>query len=714
MVHLNHHAIIYLCCSFTEHIGLFPLPTYTTTLTYELDCYNDGLYSCQASTPIGCRCDVLCTTFGDCCADSNYRHSNNTLKLECVSNAVLDETKTFIYNEEHYYWMIASCPEDASDIESIFKGIAHLCKAQTITIPPVSDNRTGLVYRNWYCAQCHGVPEKEQIVWPSMWRCEYSADQQVSLTDCNPLVFREPQIFAEKERLHPLRECDSEIIYKCQPPTEANTSSKEYETLKKLCQVEPGKARKITSARGIYKNEYCALCSDPDFDRNNLRCPPPKIGTYRPPPPFSSFTILLDVRGTGITMLGKTDRKVNLTIEQSCAEGQVFDVYRKKCRVSPCPLGFNYSGPYCLPVDPNCTLIALNQTEYQMISNKTIYWIALKQNVSVQYYNSKGNPLVCTNFTSNFRRTVNETITRTLYGYPAAFSILTYLGLSVNVVTAAILLFTYAAFSEMRTFYGKLFMNFVLVLLLGDLTFLLGTAVYAVSLEDVVCQAVAILLHYLFLARFVWMSLLSLNVARHFYHAAKLTVSEKRESWRYLILYMAVGWFSPLLVLIVTVPLNYAISGTVGYGIDGLCWMNQTLATTISFIVPLAICILFTTGAFVFVCIILAKLHRSASNEDLKHKRTGFRNCRVLVAVFCTTAGMWLFGFLALIDSTPSWAWYIFIMLNTTQAVYLTLAYICTAKVILLYRSALKARLHCCVGKDLNQLQLQVGQLELN
>ena len=179
-----------------------------------------------------------------------------------MSNTVLDETKTSIHDEDHYYWMIASCPEDASDIESILNGIAHLYKAQTITIPPVSDNRTGLVYRNWYCAQCHGVPEKEQIVWPSMWRCEYrifslptvvafnssgnSTDEQVSLTDCNPLVFTEPQIFAEKERLHPLRECDSEIIYKCQPPIEANTSSKEYQTLKKkLCQVEPGKARKL-------------------------------------------------------------------------------------------------------------------------------------------------------------------------------------------------------------------------------------------------------------------------------------------------------------------------------------------------------------------------------------------------------------------------------------------------------------------------------------
>ena len=91
--------------------------------------------------------------------------------------------------------------------------------------------------------------------------------------------------------------------------------------------------------------------------------------------------------------------------------------------------------------------------------------------MSVQGYTSKEDPLVCTGFTSDFNTTVNKTITRPLYGYPTAFAILSYLGLSVD-VAAAILLFTYAAFAEMRTFYGKLFINFAVVLLMGDFTFL--------------------------------------------------------------------------------------------------------------------------------------------------------------------------------------------------------------------------------------------------
>ena len=689
-------------------------PTETPLISIEYICLYEYRYSCQVKTPIGCRCNESCQQFGDCCSDSNHVHNTNIPNFECVSDSVLNSGTA---GRGVHYWMIASCPEDEPDSE------VNLCEAQSLSSPPVTDKRTGLVYRNVHCAQCNNVPDTEQIIWPSEWICsDYllntllnsggTVDIEVFLAACDPSIFEEPPWISDKERAYPLRPCDGSIIYKCQPTPETNTSSEEYRVLERFCRNKPGKARTISTAPGVYKNEYCALCSSPNMNRSNLQCPPEPLvildGFYP-----NTFALLLDVTGSGIEVLSMENTWITSTIEQSCAKGQVFDVYRKMCRESPCQLGYSYNGSHCLPTASNCTPVALNSTEYRSISNQIIFWFALEQNVSVEGYNSDGNPLVCTNFTSNFTRTVNETITRARYGYPAAFAILTYSGLSVDVVAASILLLTYAAFAKMRTFYGKLFMNFVLVLLLGDLTFLLGTAVYGVSLEDVVCQVMAILLHYLFLARFVWMSLLSLNVARHFYHAVKFIINEERESWRYLILYMAAGWLSPLLVLIVTVPLNYAVSGTVGYGVDGLCWMNQTLAVIVSFIIPLAICILFTIGAFVFVCIILVKLHKSDVNEDLQHK-TGSRNCRVLIAVFCVTGATWLFGFLALIDSVLSWAWYVFIILNTTQAVFLTLAYICTAKVLRLYRTAFVTWFQHCARKNDSKdpIAQQTTQLE--
>ena len=671
----------------------------------ELICYHEYSYSCKYYIrPVGCRCDELCKLFGDCCSDSVYVHNTNIPNFDCQPNIVLKE-RIDEEDELKYYWMIASCPKGKSDSE-VTNNLADQCENQSLSNPPISDNRTGLVYRNKYCAQCHGVPDREQISWPSEWRCNSSllesanssggiVDLDALLAACYATAYIEPQWTGA--RAYPLRECDFGITYKCKPPPGTNTSSKEYRDLEELCHGEPGKARQISSAPGIYKNEYCALCSSPTMDRNELLCPPDVPTRMTTLPPFNTFTLLLDVTGSGLVVLSLRNIQVTSTIEQSCAKRQVFDVYSSVCREAFCQPGYTYNGTSCTPVDSNCTLIALNATEYEPIDNKMIFWTALEQNVSVQGYTSEGNPLVCTDFTSNFTAAVNKTVIKMLYGYPPAFAILSYLGLSVDVVAAAILLFTYVTFAEMRTFYGKLFINFVLVLLLGDLTFLLGSAVYAVSLEDVVCQVVAILLHYLVLARFVWMSLLSLNVARHFYHAMKFIFSEERESWHNLILYMAVGWLSPLLVLIVTIPVNYAIPGSVGYGENGLCWMNGTLAIIFSFIVPLTICILFTTGAFAFVCIILLKLHSTGESKELRN-RTASRNCRVLIAVFCVTGATWVFGLLATIHSALSWAWYLFIIFNTTQAVFLTLAYMCTAKVLRLYCAALSVVFRSCVG----------------
>ena len=701
----------------TQLQGSSPPSLNTSTVECEVDYYTCRRFFSRDA----CRCDEqLCTRFGDCCAESQYTHNTTGPEFACVSTSVLAEESD---DDTITYWMIASCPGGES-VSGIMDGVADLCESQSFTSPPVSDKRTGLVYRNVHCAQCNGVPDTEQITWQSQWRCNdtlqatfnagnSTIDAELLLRSCNVSMFVQPMSVSDLPLLP--RTCDARVTYTCQPPPGTDTSTAEYRALSDLCRSQLVNIRIAESSNTtLYKNEFCALCST--FGQGlRILCPlvpTPKTGAMDPPP-INTFAIFLDITGSGKIVITSENIVVTSTVEQSCGEGQVFDVYSNVCRETLCQPGYIYNGTCLLLslLNSNCTLIALNGTEYKAVSNQIIFWTALQQNVSVQGYNSERNPLICTNFTTNFTTEMNETITRTLYGYPAAFAILSYLGLSVDVVAAAILLLTYAAFAKMRTFYGKLFMNFVLVLLLGDLVFLLGAAVYGVSLEDVVCQVVAILLHYLFLARFVWMSLLSLNVARHFYQALKFIVSEERESWCYLVLYMAAGWLSPLVVLIVTVPLNYAIPGTVGYGVDGLCWMNQTLAIIVSFIVPLAICILFTIGAFVFVCIILVKLHRSEVSEDLKRK-TASRNCRVLVAVFCITGCMWLFGFLALIDSALSWAWYIFIIVNTTQAVFLTLAYMCTAKVLQLYRTALTKRFKQRVKKSQNISHVQDRQLQ--
>ena len=141
--------------------------------------------------------------FGDCCSDSVYVHNTNIPNFDCEPNIVLKE-RIGKEDELKYYWMIASCPKGKTDSE-ITNKTADFCEAQSLSSPPISDNRTGLVYRNKYCAQCHGVPEKEQISWRSEWRCTNSllestinsggllvVDLDVFLAACYATVFNHP------------------------------------------------------------------------------------------------------------------------------------------------------------------------------------------------------------------------------------------------------------------------------------------------------------------------------------------------------------------------------------------------------------------------------------------------------------------------------------------------------------------------------------------
>ena len=86
-----------------------------------------------------------------------------------MSTSVLD--KEIDVNSVAYF-MIASCPDHESQSDSeLANGLAALCESQSLTSSLISDNRTGLVYRSKYCAQCHGMPDTEQISWQSKWRC---------------------------------------------------------------------------------------------------------------------------------------------------------------------------------------------------------------------------------------------------------------------------------------------------------------------------------------------------------------------------------------------------------------------------------------------------------------------------------------------------------------------------------------------------------------
>lgn len=706
---------------------------------------------CAASTNLAlCKCDQACAFFGDCCIDAPqtaFTDQDTSLSLDsnflCISTEVRKDGTTSGRQSAMHYWMIGRCPYTETDNKDgqyskdrFLKGTALLCETDQFSSPPMTDSATGLVYKNSFCASCHGIPEVRLSPWSSFWECansfrgviervedDMSVDIETVLQACDPTVFTE-FVREDEDTLaqfrYPLRQCEP-LVYSCPEQELSQLPDPYYQKFAIKCNTEPVNATTSVTSGTDYKNIYCALCNEPSAALNgHLQClssPVPSQETFAAPSSLiGSFTLLLDITGTGEQVVRDEDITVTSVKSESCAEGQVYDFYSNICRDTLCLPGYIYDGVGCSVVavgnssegnssegiHSNCSLIALNETEYYVydVSNSTIFWTEVGIVLPVIGYTSGGAPLVCTNFTTNHTITFNVTTTVSIFQYPEDFSLLTYVGLSVDVIASILFLFTYGCFKELQTFYGKLLMNFVSVVLLGDIVFLGGTAAITYYQDEILCQTLAIAVHYVFLARFAWMLLLSLKLTVTFYKASKFITKkdEYEHNCCHLLGYMSFGWLAPTAIIGATTAFNFILPGTVDYGRNGLCWINQPVAAIVSFIAPLGFCLILNGAAFIYITAVLIKIGCKAVGKHQRGRRA-IRNFRVVMATLVVTSLTWGFGFIAILDPSLSWAWYPYLVLNTMQALFVALAYLCSVKVFQLYRGAcinLCTCLSCC------------------
>ena len=137
-------------------------------------------------------------------------------------------------------------------------------------------------------------------------------------------------------------------MYTCQPPPGTDSSTAEYRALSDLCRSELVTIRIIESSNAtLYKNEFCALCSTLEQGLKTL-CPLNPTHTIEgiTPFPVNTFSIFLDITDNGKVVIASED--ITSTVEQSCGEGQVFDVYSNVCREALCLPGYTYNCTTCL------------------------------------------------------------------------------------------------------------------------------------------------------------------------------------------------------------------------------------------------------------------------------------------------------------------------------------------------------------------------------
>ena len=652
-----------------------------------------------------CRCDADCTTYGDCCPsthdtclDSSDEIGEKSELFQCRGIFLGERVEGRNPPGGYHYWMVSSCPNrrleevgDSEEVQEIVRScIDHL---DSDRYPPITDLHSGLVYRNKHCARCNNVSNSAALSWDWGFVCDpelmdlLNNSNNYTLTEerfnqfCKINEFVEPSSQLPPS-LPPARLCYPQIDSCLELDTlneilPAPWNSTYYHSIVELCRESHFQNHvDLRVNRTIpFRNEYCALCNGVDI--GDMGCFEPDLlggaGIGIGPAPF---TIILDVFGRGKVATGS--HTIASSIDVSCSDTtEVFDPVIGRCHPivsTPDDDGMNNTNANCSE-----KLIALTDpTAFEYVSTDMLLYS--DELYTVKFNTSNGTPVICANFSTN--GTIVTTINFFSFNYPAAYKILTYIGCPLSVIGCILILLTYSLFKELRTLPSQILMHLAIAILVGILLILAGGPIGMKF--KVMCTPIAILSHYIYLCHFSWMSLMSTEIARNIYQAFKMKAHEsKAYKAKLLIAYMLLGWGVPLLIVLLTVIVNFTTTGLVLYGdgISGYCWINHSPSLIVAFLTPMGILLAYNSVIVVIVTIYLCVSSRSHSKLN---GGTKVPFVRFNIAIFSVSGVTWLFGFIALLPRLE-WAWIPYIIFNSTQGFVIFVAFLFTKRVVLLY-----------------------------
>ena len=660
-----------------------------------------------------CRKDEDCSFYGDCCNGSAAQILSPSRRPRWSCTSIRGASPNVLYNDGSYFLMVATCGAE-------WAGQSVRQKCANVTTFPVTSNSSGVVYSNQYCAICNGERPDDLVFWLQYYTCPYYESytivdlfqlctfQQFAPPDCPGCVTRPCVVSPQAIRTCPdgyaldatAERCES---YSCPVAWEDRV----YKNLDcARCNGVPSSAMEAACAFKNYSSEEVSWFNAIYFSsrpQNSLQ------------KPFTSLSLLLDVQNSVYELKGKFSTTKG-DASELCKAGQVFvprsapnmDGYCQdqvclpgEMRVGAecltmmrCSTTFNLTGSNgtstcfenindaCVQLYPNDTRLPTIVQHYGPLDQLQDGYIGTTGGGGVYKFNA--SLFFCFNFSHN--ATTMDAQDLEILG----LVVLTYVGGTMSIVGCVVLLTTYLLFRELRTLPGKLLMNLAVAILASDfaLIALLTIADYVASQKY--CVSIAIILHFTFLSRFSWMSVIAFRLllafSRPFLSNYSSEILKYKGEKRIFVCAFAVGWLSPLLIVVVCIALNFSVK-VIGYGENSRCWITKRGALIGGFIVPLYLSVLFNTACFMVTCwsIFCSTLKRKALTGE------GKSHVRVYISLGILMGLTWLFGFVAMsVNSVVPW--YFFVALNSIQGLLLSVTFVCTKRNASLYRSLCKGK----------------------
>ncbi|XP_076356026.1 adhesion G protein-coupled receptor L1-like isoform X2 [Tachypleus tridentatus] len=244
--------------------------------------------------------------------------------------------------------------------------------------------------------------------------------------------------------------------------------------------------------------------------------------------------------------------------------------------------------------------------------------------------------------------------------YSRTLSMITFVGCFISIVSLLLAVITFQCFRSLQSDRTTIHKNLCLCLLVGEVLFVAGINQTAVP---ILCSIVAGLLHYVFLAAFVWMFLEGFHL---YIMLVDVFESEKsRVKWFYLL-----GYGVPALIVCISAAVD-----SHSYGTDYHCWLKADNYFIFSFVGPV-IAVLLANMVFLSIAVFIMCDHGNLktsvkAKEQARLTKLGvwIRGALVLVVLLGLT---WAFGLLYLNQESVIMA-YVFTILNILQGLFIFL-----------------------------------------
>lgn len=248
-----------------------------------------------------------------------------------------------------------------------------------------------------------------------------------------------------------------------------------------------------------------------------------------------------------------------------------------------------------------------------------------------------------------------------------AEEIITYMLLSLSLLSLVLYFIAYLIFNRLRNVPGKIVLGNMLCLFFAYVFFLLR---HLPGLEGTTgCTAVAILINYFFLASFTF----NIIYAGFIVHSLDTMEFEgSATKWTAIRLWI-VGLLVPLMVVAPGIVMDQMPDSVYQprYG-EGACFIPHQLGQVLYFIAPIGLCLLV---AIILYIIIIAKLVQLAKETSMVRSNHS-EKIAVAIKLLIVLGFNWIFAVIAAIDRGPITS-LLFIVTCTLQGFFAFIVFIC-------------------------------------